>query len=65
MKESMGRTVSLPSNISSPKRLDPVASFGYGGAQQSEELDHWTIAQSNNSGVRSQTKPSNYYPIRQ
>jgi len=61
----MGRTIPLSSNVSGPKRLDPMASLGYGSAQQPEELNYRTIAQSNNSGVRSQAEPSNYYPIYQ
>jgi len=59
----MGRTISPSSNVGGPKRLDPMASLGYGSAQQPEELNYWTITQSNNSGVRSQAEPGNYYPI--
>jgi len=51
VKEPMGRTIPPSSDVSSPKRLDSMASLGYSSTQQPEELNYRIIAQSNNSRV--------------
>ena len=51
-EEPMGQTIPPFGNIRPTRRLDTLALHGLRSSQQSEERHHWTIAQSNSTGVR-------------